>query len=332
MEDSIKVSIIVAIYNSAKFLDKLILSIMNQTYKNIEIILVDDGSPDNSGEICDKYQKMDDRIIVIHKKNGGTCDARNVGLKRVSGDYITIIDGDDWLSKDYIEYLLNLAVSTDSEMAMSLNIFTTRDQQQIEKDQIEVLTPEEAVLTIIYPRMPIGPWNKIYKTSLVFGNHVTFDVPWSGEGLYFTSKLAALSNHVAMGRRKVYNYRLNNTGSGLTHYKVAIADNALWNIKNIGKTLPLMTPRIKEAVNWHIWKNYNFLLRLILATHSVRKNFGKFVKCLVMIRLKAPRAILKSELSRGEKKNMLYRSLFPIRYAKKLTKQQVEELAKDKMK
>lgn len=116
---SIKVSIIVAIYNSAKFLDKLITSIIDQTYKNIEVILVDDGSPDNSGEICDKYAALDSRIKVLHKKNGGACDARNKGLEMVTGEYLSIIDGDDWLEPDYVEYLLKLAVDTGSDMSMS---------------------------------------------------------------------------------------------------------------------------------------------------------------------------------------------------------------------
>ena len=82
---TIKVSIIVAIYNSAAFLDKLITSIINQSYKNIEVILVNDGSPDNSGEICDKYAAKDPRIKVLHKTNGGACDARNKGLELVTG-------------------------------------------------------------------------------------------------------------------------------------------------------------------------------------------------------------------------------------------------------
>ena len=90
-----KVTIIVAIYKSEKFLDKMIKSIIAQTYTNLEIILIDDGSPDNSGKICDMYAKTDDRIIVIHKENGGACEARNVGLKQATGEYVTIIDGDD---------------------------------------------------------------------------------------------------------------------------------------------------------------------------------------------------------------------------------------------
>ena len=121
-----KVSIIVAIYKSANFLDKCISSITDQNYKNLEIILVDDGSPDNSGTICDQHAMKDNRIKVIHKKNGGTCDARNAGLAIATGDWIVIVDGDDWLSKDYVSYMMDMAHRTGAEMTMTDNIFTTR--------------------------------------------------------------------------------------------------------------------------------------------------------------------------------------------------------------
>ena len=127
MNTSPKVSIIVAIYKSEPFLPKLIESLVEQTYKNVEIILVDDGSPDKSGDICDAYAMKDCRIKVIHEKNSGACEARNNGLKSSTGEYIMIVDGDDWLSLDCVEYLLNLALKTNSDMAMSKNIFTSRD-------------------------------------------------------------------------------------------------------------------------------------------------------------------------------------------------------------
>ena len=124
-----KVSAIVAIYKSEKFLPKLIESIINQTWQNLEVLLVDD-----SGTICDEYAANDDRIRVIHKKNGGACEARNLGLAEATGEYIIIIDGDDWLELDYVEYLMNLVHQTGAEMAMTDKIFTTRDRVQIEKE------------------------------------------------------------------------------------------------------------------------------------------------------------------------------------------------------
>ncbi len=106
MEEQILISIVVSIYNEWEYLDKCIDSIVNQTYKNIEIILVDDGSTDCCGEICDKYAKQDSRIIVIHKPNGGLVSARKAGTKRATGDYIINVDGDDWIEKERIQNLV----------------------------------------------------------------------------------------------------------------------------------------------------------------------------------------------------------------------------------
>ena len=94
------VSVIVAVYNIEEYLPRCIDSILAQTYRNLEIILVDDGSTDSSGGICDDYAQKDRRIKVIHKKNGGLSDARNAGLDKVSGDYIGFVDGDDWIDED----------------------------------------------------------------------------------------------------------------------------------------------------------------------------------------------------------------------------------------
>lgn len=326
---NIKVSIVVAIYKSEKFLDKLIISIVNQTYANLEIILVDDGSPDNSGEICDKYAAKDGRIKVLHKKNGGACDARNKGLELVTGDYISIIDGDDWLEPDYVEYLLMIAVQTGSDMSMSKNIFTTRDREQVTQDSIETWTAENAAVEIIYPKIPIGPWNKLYKTSLIKDNHIDFNVPWSGEGHWFSCMAAQCSNHVGIGYRKVYNYRLNNAGSGLTNYNVVMGINALWNTKNIGAKLVHPTKRLHAAVNYHIWSCYHFILMLIMATNSKDKYAKEYRECLIKSKTMLPSVLLHSEVSWKHKLKMILMTMFPITYAKKSIRRDRKALKKD---
>lgn len=99
------VSVIIPVYNVEEFIFKTVKSVMDQDYKNIEIILVDDGSPDNSAKIIDELAKKDDRIIYVHKDNGGVSSARNVGLRMASGEYVTFIDGDDWVEPNYISIL-----------------------------------------------------------------------------------------------------------------------------------------------------------------------------------------------------------------------------------
>ena len=114
-----KISVIVPVYNTAEYLPKCIDSIINQTYKNTEIILVNDGSTDNSGQICDEYAKKDSRIVVVHQKNGGPNTARKKGIKKSTGDYIGFVDSDDWIDSDRYENMLNLALKTDADIVDS---------------------------------------------------------------------------------------------------------------------------------------------------------------------------------------------------------------------
>lgn len=326
-----KVSMIVAIYKSERFLPKLLDSIINQTWKNLEVLLIDDGSPDNSGTICDRYAERDERIRVVHKKNGGACEARNVGLQEATGEYILVIDGDDWLEEDYVEYLMNLIHVTNSEMAMTDQIFTTRDRTQIKNDKIEIWTPEEAFCNIIYPKIPIGPWNKIYKTSLLRNNNIDFNRPWSGEGLYFSSMAAQYSNRVGIGHKKIYNYRLNNANSGLTHYNIIMGTNALENIKYIKEHRLFETNRTKYACDWHIWKNYGYTLFLIVATNSIPENNSLYKECIHNIRTMLPGVLLHSELGVKTKIKMLLQGLAPVRWAKKDLNSQKMALEADTM-
>lgn len=112
------ISIVVPIYNVEKYLEKCIDSMLNQSYKNIEIILVNDGSTDSSGEICDRYADIDNRITVIHKKNGGLSDARNAALDVAKGSYVTFVDSDDYIKEDYILYLYTLLRKYKSDISV----------------------------------------------------------------------------------------------------------------------------------------------------------------------------------------------------------------------
>ena len=110
------ISVIVPIYKVEKYLDRCVESLINQTYKNLEIILVDDGSPDNSPAMCDNYAKKDSRIKVVHKKNGGLSDASNVGMSVATGEFISFIDSDDYVSDDFFEVLYNTMITEKSDI------------------------------------------------------------------------------------------------------------------------------------------------------------------------------------------------------------------------
>ena len=327
-----KISIIVAIYKSEKFLPKLLDSIAAQTYSDFEAILVDDGSPDHSGGICDDYATKDNRFIVIHKENGGACEARNYGLSKITGEYLTVIDGDDWLEPDYLEYFMEMIKRTGAEMAMSDHIFTTRDRIQTQNDKIEKWTGEDAATAIIYQKIPVGPWSKLYKTSLIRNNNLSFSVPWSGEGLYFSCMAAEYANFVAVGHRKVYNYRLNNTNSGLTHYNVTMGTNSIENVRYIGEVSVIKSPKFMRAINWHLWANYYYILFLILGTHTEKTdNKDLYQECLKNIHSRLLRVLRESDFSTKHKIKMLLQGIFPVYFAKRELATAQEALAKDTM-
>lgn len=137
------VSVIIPVYNVEEFIFRTVESVMNQDYKNIEIILVDDGSPDNSAKIIDELAKKDDRITCVHKENGGVSSARNAGLKIASGEYVTFIDGDDWVEPKYISYLLNLVESNNCEIGMNKNNYSDYNTKSNEEEY--VVSAEKAI-------------------------------------------------------------------------------------------------------------------------------------------------------------------------------------------
>lgn len=292
-----KVSVIIPVYNVELFLEKLIISVISQTYKNIEIILINDGSSDNSGNICDDYAKKDSRIKIIHKENEGVSKARNDGLKIASGDYITFVDGDDWLELDYVDYMLYLVHKTSAVMCMSLKNFTTRDRIQTKKDSIKIIDAETAVATMLYPYLAIGCWNKIYSRKFLMENNITFTHSLSGEGMVFIVTAAQRTNKIGVGNRKVYNYRLNNRNSATTKHNIDIGLYAFEAIRKIKNELLIRTPKTINACNWHIWKNYNFILFLIIATDSKEKNITLYKECLHNIRKMLVSVLVHSEVT-----------------------------------
>lgn len=178
MNKKIKLSVIVPVYNVEKYLKKCIESIIRQTYKNLEIILVDDGSPDNCGKICDEYAKIDSRIKVIHKKNGGLSDARNVGICHATGEFITFVDSDDWLELDMYEYLIDNAIKNKVKLSVcGVKVFDQgTDTYRYDYSMIKVI--EDVVEKKEYMKMVFlniwAAWDKIYHKSLF--NNVQFPI------------------------------------------------------------------------------------------------------------------------------------------------------------
>jgi len=165
------ISIIVPIYKVEKYLERCVDSLLCQTYKNLEIILVDDGSPDSCPQICDEYAKKDNRIKVIHKQNGGLSDARNVGIDVCSGDYIMFVDSDDWVEKNICEYLLELVKKYDADFSMCG--YVSQKEKQIssivqEREEICYYFNEQVLDQLQQTNIKLlcTAWAKLYKRAL----------------------------------------------------------------------------------------------------------------------------------------------------------------------
>lgn len=201
------ISVIIPVYNVEMYLNNCIDSVINQTYKNIEIILVDDGSTDDSANICDDYAKKDSRIKVIHKENGGLSDARNAGTKVSTGKYITFIDSDDYIEKDYVEYLYELL--TKNKTNMSIAAYTVISQEK--KINIgngytdKVLTTEECLERMLCEYgFTISSCAKLYNKDLF--KNVEFPKGKLNEDNGTTYKLIMQCKEIAYGNKSVYNY------------------------------------------------------------------------------------------------------------------------------
>ena len=164
------VSIIVPIYKVEPYLRRCLDSIVNQTYTNLEIILVDDGSPDGCPQICDEYAARDNRIVVIHKENGGLSDARNAGLDICKGEYISFVDSDDWVTRDYIEALLSMCIKEKADIAIGnhTKVVDIVDDVSPQKKDYELLNSYQC-LEKLFGSFSLNftvAWGKIYKKYL----------------------------------------------------------------------------------------------------------------------------------------------------------------------
>ena len=163
------ISVVVPVYNVEEYLNRCIDSIINQTYKNIEIILVDDGSKDKSGDICDEYAKKDRRVKVFHKKNGGLSDARNYGIKKATGYYISFVDSDDWLEKDIYEKCMNINKDYDADIinfAIQMNHSDGKYYNQSIKEEKVLYDNDGLIYLNSFRNLDISACNKIFKISL----------------------------------------------------------------------------------------------------------------------------------------------------------------------
>lgn len=211
------ISLVIPVYNVERYLDKCMSSVLAQTYPNFEVLLIDDGSTDRCGVMCDGYAAADSRVRVFHKPNGGLSDARNYGVIRAHGELVSFVDSDDYITEDYLQYLYGLMTKYDADVSCAEPIMlsegTDADLQKSD-DSISVTDAEGAIKKICHGFM--GAWARLYKRELLLNN--PYPVGRVNEDVYCTCRILGGCESVCFSTKVIYIW-IQRSGS-ITHSEV----------------------------------------------------------------------------------------------------------------
>lgn len=272
------VSIIVPVYNVEKFIEKCVNSLQKQDYTNIEIILVDDGSPDSSAAIIDRLAAEDKRVKAIHQKNQGVSTARNTGIQAASGEYLMFVDGDDWVDTDYVSYFLNLVTELKCDIGMDTNNYSLASTKS--SDVKYKISAEKTMEWIYLGQVFVAVWNKIYKTSLLRDNCISFNKDiWYGEGMLFNIECLQYVDSVAIGEKAVYHQMFNaesamrkfNLNSNYCGLRSMYLQKEAWKKKN---------DNIEKAWEYHTYCFNRSIIDGLVRSDMVSSNKSVYDKCV----------------------------------------------------
>jgi glycosyltransferase involved in cell wall biosynthesis len=219
------INIIVPVYNVEKYLARCINSLIGQTYKNIGIILINDGSTDGSTEICDKYALLDHRIKVIHKKNEGVSTARNVGIDESSGEYVGFVDSDDWVEPDMYEKLYNLIIEFNSDISIC-DYYLERESCNSAKSVVEYnvrIYEGDWPEAFLYQKMGVSSvWNKLFKKDVI---KKEFQSLAMSEDALFLLQNFLNAKKIASTNQKLYHYLQRNGSARISSFRPSQLDS-----------------------------------------------------------------------------------------------------------
>ena len=316
IDDQKTISFVVPVYNDEKYVARCVSSILDQTYSKIEVILIDDGSTDDSGKIIDSFEKKDNRVKVIHQTNAGVSAARNKGIDNSSGEYIMFVDADDYIEKDYAEYFIWLLSSTKTEYAIGMNHFSVDSNHQVKTEHVSTISKEQATEYIYLGKINVAVWNKIFKKSLILDNHLSFNPDiWYGEGMLFNIQCLQCVDCVAVGERKVY-HQVFNPKSAMRNFNLKSNYCGIKSLDLQRKTIKNFTPEIKNAWTFHYNKFYQSILTGLVTSGTTSKHKDVYIKCKKGM-LRGIPSVWKVPISLSDKiKTTLY-FIFPLICAKR---------------
>lgn len=274
------ISIIIPVYNVEKYLDECLQSVSNQSYKNWECILVNDGSSDKSGIICDKWHTLDNRFIVIHQKNQGVSQARNTGLKQAKGQYICFVDSDDWIAPNYLQCMIN-NMSDDVDIVVS-GITSFKEDKVVNiqlpiQNNIYLMNPNSADKFIADIELFYGPVSKLYKKEIIRTNNISFPIDMSlGEDMTFVFSYLNYTERIASIHESHYFYRRFDSGTLSTIKRKNLFDiyMRLWNLRmNFIQKKGMWNHNAEIYFARHLWGNiYDVFINDITPSYILIKH------------------------------------------------------------
>lgn len=232
-----KISVIIPVYNVAQYIRHCVDIVLRQTYRNLEIILVDDGSTDNSGQICDEYAATDSRIRVIHKPNGGLSDARNVGFSLATGEYVLFLDSDDeWGSTDFVERLVIQAEQEHNDVILFELVRFSDEEECIQShaiycDEDFCGSPSGVMYQLVRKNeFSMSACQKMIKISVLKDNNITFPEGLFGEDMDWIMRLWPCVKSVGFNNNVCYRYRVRK-GSITTTFRLKNAEDFAWTLE-----------------------------------------------------------------------------------------------------
>lgn len=285
------VSLVIPAYNDVDFISMCLDSAIKQTYKNIEIIIVDDGSTDGTSEILDQYQSKDRRIKVHHKKNTGVSDSRNVGIALATGEYICFADADDKLTPEYVEYLLDLIVKNNADISLTTRMFGTFDGKQVDKVTERIVSGTDAAVGILSYQIPIGVYSKMFSSSFLKKNKIKFNTElYIGEGFNFNFDSFMKAGKVVESNKKIYFYRRDNPTSATTKFSMDKWVNGLKAIDLMKEHLdqdPRNSKELRKAWNYAYWRTYSDVYDVMTLAGAEKEYPDNYKKCKHVVHTKA---------------------------------------------
>ncbi len=299
------ISIIIPVYNVEKYLDRCISSVLDQTYQNLQIILVDDGSTDNCSELCEKYKILDARVRVIHKSNSGAADARNMGLQIADGEYIGFVDADDYIAKDMYECLYETLKKSECDIACCGRVNRFEDNVKLKpqvdyvKKHVTILNNKEAMKALIlFDGIDFSPCDKLFSIRVL--KNIGFPSGRSCEDIPVIYKAFKQSNRIVHIGGAKYNYcHRKNSSSGKAFYPQRM--DYFYFIRDVYADIMVNYPLLRKEAEVMMYRALIFMWSDI---RRINKTSGKYIslekKMKKLILRSLLRYILNPYISRNE--------------------------------